>query len=62
MKVIFCFYLLKLIDTSEENFNDKGKLTLEIYPLGSEEEYNVPHKKYNLNIETKNVWKKIKLG
>ena len=35
--------LLKLIGTSEDNLNDKGKLTME--PLGSKEEDNFPHKK-----------------
>ena len=55
MKKISYFYLLKLIGTSEDKLNDKGKLTKEIYPLGSEEDDNSPHKKYNLNIEIKNV-------
>ena len=45
MKRISCFYLLKLIDTSEENLNDKGKLTMVIYQLSSEEDDNIPHKK-----------------
>jgi len=49
MKIISCFYLLKLIDTNEENVNDKGKLSMEIYPLGSEEDDSVPHKKYTLS-------------
>ena len=49
MKIISCFYLLKLIDTNEENLNDKGKLSMEIYPLGSEEDDSVPHKKYTLS-------------
>ena len=49
MKIISCFYLLKLIDTNEENLNENGKLTMEIYPLGSEEDDSAPHKKFTLS-------------
>ena len=49
MKIISCFYLLKLIDANEDNLTENGKLTMEIYPLGSEEDDNVPHKKFTLS-------------
>ena len=50
--------LLKLIGTSEDNLNDKGKLTMEIYPLGSKEEDNFPHKKIIWILKSKMFEKK----
>jgi len=48
MKILSCYNLLKLIEKREEALYDKGKLQLEIYSLGSDNDDKNPHKKYEL--------------
>ena len=49
MKIISVYNLLKLIETSEDALYEKGKVTMEIYSLGSEEDNNNPHQIYELS-------------
>ena len=49
MKIISIYNLIKLIETSEDAMYEKGKVTMEIYSLGSEEDNNNPHQKYELS-------------
>ena len=48
MKVISCYNLYKLMEMNEDLFYEKGKLMMEIYSLGSENDDKNPHMKYKL--------------
>ena len=48
MKIISIYNLLKLIETGEDALYEKGKLYMEIYALGSEEDNKIEHIKYEL--------------
>ena len=48
MKVISCYNLFKLMEINEDLFYEKGKLIMEIYSLGSENDDKNPHMKYEL--------------
>ena len=47
-KIISCYNLLKLIEGNENLLYEKGKLTMEIYSLGSEKDDLNPHRAYKL--------------
>ena len=48
MKIISCYNLIKLMDLNENILYEKGKLQMEIYSLGSDNDDKNPHKKYEL--------------
>ena len=48
IKIISCYNLLKLIESNEEVLYEKGKIYMELYSLGSEEDDANPHLKYEL--------------
>ena len=48
-KIISCFNLLKLLESNEEILYEKGKLRMEIYSLGSEQDDLNPHRIFILN-------------
>lgn len=48
IKIVSCYNLLKLLESSEDALYEKGKLYMEIYSLGSEEDDLIPHKYYEL--------------
>ena len=47
-KIISCYNLLKLMESKEDIIYEKGKLTMEIYSLGSEQDDLNPHRIYKL--------------
>ena len=47
-KIISCYNLLKLMESKEDIIYEKGKLTMEIYSLGSEQGDLNPHRIYKL--------------
>ena len=47
-KILSCYNLLKLLETNEEILYERGKIKMEIYPLGSEKDDLNPHKIYKL--------------
>ena len=47
-KIISCYNLLKLMESKEDIIYEKGKLTMEIYSLGSEQDDINPHRIYKL--------------
>ena len=47
-KIISCYNLLKLMESKEDIIYEKGKLTIEIYSLGSEQGDLNPHRIYKL--------------
>ena len=47
-KIISCYNLLRLIEGNEDILYEKGKLTMEIYSLGSERDDLNPHRIYKL--------------
>ena len=48
MKILSCYNLLKLIEMREEAIYNKGKIQMEIYTLGSDNDDKNPHQKYDL--------------
>ena len=48
MKILSCYNLLKLIEMREEAIYEKGKIQMEIYTLGSDNDDKNPHQKYDL--------------
>ena len=48
MKLISCYNLFKLMEMNEDSFYEKGKLQIEIYSLGSDDDDKNPHQKYEL--------------
>ena len=47
-KILSCYNLLKLLEANEEILYERGKIKMEIYPLGSEKDDLNPHKIYKL--------------
>ena len=47
-KILSCYNLLKLLEANEEILYERGKIKMEIYPLGSEKDDLNPHKIYQL--------------
>jgi hypothetical protein len=47
-KILSCYNLLKLLEANEEILYERGKIKMEIYPLGSEQDDHNPHKIYKL--------------
>ena len=47
-KILSCYNLLKLLETNEDILYERGKLRMEIYSLGSEQDDHNPHKIYKL--------------
>ena len=47
-KIISCYNLLKLMESKEDIIYEKGKLNMEIYSLGSEQDDLNPHRIYKL--------------